>query len=223
MEPLDNPAWAALSGPQASFARRYGRSARYDPAVSPFAAVQDPADPAAWDDLRAVVDVGDRVIVTAPGLTVPPGWTGEAGIPGVQLVGHDYHGAPEPEAEPLGPADVADMLDLVARTRPGPFREGTVELGDYVGIRRDGALVAMAGVRMRPPGYAEISAVCTDPAFRGAGLATRLIAAVSAAIRARGEVPYLHAAETNTGAIRLYRNLGFTVRRTTSFVMVAPA
>jgi predicted GNAT family acetyltransferase len=45
----------------------------------------------------------------------------------------------------------------------------------------------MAGERLRPPGWAEISAVCTDPAFRGEGLATRLTLAVAAAITARGE------------------------------------
>jgi len=44
----------------------------------------------------------------------------------------------------------------------------------------------MAGERLRPPGFTEISAVCTDPEFRGQGQATRLTMAVVAAILARG-------------------------------------
>jgi ribosomal protein S18 acetylase RimI-like enzyme len=124
---------------------------------------------------------------------------------------------PDPEAVLLGAADVPDMLDLVARTRPGPFEPDTYRMGTYLGIRHDGALVAMAGERIRPPGWSEISAVCTDPAHRGRGLATRLIRAVGAVIRERGEVPFLHAAGSNTTAIRLYEHMGFTLRRRVQF------
>jgi predicted GNAT family acetyltransferase len=112
------------------------------------------------------------------------------------------------------------MLDLVRRTKPGPFLSRTIELGNYLGIRRDGALVAMAGERLHPPGWTEISAVCTDVAFRGQGLAARLVKAVAAGIRHRGETPFLHAAGNNTNAIRLYQTLGFTLRRHTTFQQV---
>ncbi len=134
------------------------------------------------------------------------------------MVGVDVAAAPDPEAVPLGARDVPEMLDLVARTEPGPFRPRTVELGTYLGIRYRGRLVAMAGERLRPPGWSEISAVCTDPDFRGRGLAGRLIRAVAAVIRERGETPFLHAVASNTDAIRLYERLGFTLRRTTAFV-----
>ena len=67
----------------------------------------------------------------------------------------------------------------------------------------------MAGERLHPPGWTEISAVCTDSNYRGQGLATRLVRAVEAGIKARGETPFLHAAATNTNAIRLYEQLGF--------------
>jgi len=105
------------------------------------------------------------------------------------------------------------MLELVARTDPGPFRERTIELGTYLGIRHEGALVAMAGQRLSPPGWTEISAVCTDAAYRGRGLAARLVRAVAAEIHARGRTPFLHAAASNVNAIRLYEKLGFTTRR----------
>ena len=76
----------------------------------------------------------------------------------------------------------------------------------------------MAGERLHPPGYTEISAVCTDADHRGRGLATRLVFAVAAGIRARGEVPFLHAAADNTTAIRLYEHLGFRLRARPDFV-----
>ncbi len=209
---LDNPAWAALTGPQAGIAERHGRSARFPTDVSPFAALEDPADPAAWRDLAELAGSGPGPLLAAPGLTGQPGWTHTGGAPGVQLVGTGVRGAADPEAVVLTAADVPDILGLVARTRPGPFGRRTPELGTYLGIRREGALVALAGERMRLPGYTEISAVCTDPAFRGGGLAARLIGAVVAGVRARGDVPFLHAARENTGAIRLYEHLGFTVR-----------
>jgi ribosomal protein S18 acetylase RimI-like enzyme len=209
---LDNPAWAALTGPQAGLAERHGRSARFRTDISPFAAVDDPADPAAWRDLAALAGPDEEPLLAAPGLTAPPGWIHAGGVPGVQLVGTGVRGAADPEALVLTADDVPEILDLVERTRPGPFRKRTAELGTYLGIRREGALVAMAGERMRLPGYTEISAVCTDPAYRGAGLAARLIGAIAAGIRDRGDVPFLHTAHDNTGAIRLYERLGFTVR-----------
>ena len=148
----------------------------------------------------------------------PPGWERLGNIPGVQMDGSGLEPAPDPEAVVLGPADVPEMLDLVARTRPGPFLTRTLELGTYLGIRRGGALVAMAGERMHPPGWTEISAVCTDPAFRGEGLATRLILAVAHGIRERGETPFLHTSARNTNAIRLYESIGFReVTRTVRF------
>ena len=80
----------------------------------------------------------------------------------------------------------------------------------------------MAGERMRPPGFAEISAVCTDEGWRGHGFAARLTRAVAAGIVARGETPFLHAAADNVNAIRLYKSLGFTHRRDVAFVVARP-
>lgn len=76
----------------------------------------------------------------------------------------------------------------------------------------------MAGERLHPPGWTEISAVCTDPSVRGQGLATRLVLAVAHGIRERGETPFLHTAAGNHNAIRLYDSLGFRLRRRTVFL-----
>ncbi|MDG4757480.1 GNAT family N-acetyltransferase [Micromonospora sp. WMMD710] len=214
---LDNPAWTSLTGPHAHVAEVRGRAARYPSEVSPFHALADPTDPSAWADLAALVGPDASVLLPGGPDTAPPGWEMTGVIPGVQLVAAGLRAEPDPEAVVLTRADVPEMLDLVRRTEPGPFLTRTIELGPYLGIRRDGSLVAMAGERMRPPGWAEISAVCTDPAYRGHGLATRLIRAVAAGVQARGETPFLHAATVNTSAIRLYEAMGFTLRRHLTF------
>ena len=67
------------------------------------------------------------------------------------------------------------MLVLVAEAQPGPFLARTIEFGGYLGIRSQGRLIAMAGQRLRPPGYTEISAVATDPGHRRQGLAELLV------------------------------------------------
>jgi ribosomal protein S18 acetylase RimI-like enzyme len=215
--PLDGAAWASLSGEHRRFAETYGQAARYDPEVAPFHALPPDPDGSAWADLAKLAGPGSELTLNGPAVPLPAGWEVIRHLDGVQLVGDDFFGEPDAEAVPLGLEDVPEVLDLVARTEPGPFRKRTIELGTYLGIRRDGRLIAMAGERMHPPGWTEISAVCTDPAYRGQGLAGRLMRAVAAGIRARGETPFLHAAATNTSAIRLYESLGFTFRRHTAF------
>ncbi|RVU22449.1 GNAT family N-acetyltransferase [Streptomyces antnestii] len=216
--PLDNPAYASLTGPHAHFAERRGRVLRYPLDVSPWLALPDDPAPGDWADLAALAGPGETVPL--PGMRTPPpdGWELTMDMDGVQLVDEGVAAAPDPEAVRLGAADVPEMLDLVARTRPGPFLPRTVELGTYLGIRRGGALVAMAGERLHPPGWTEISAVCTDPEHRGQGLGGRLVLAVAAGIRERGETPFLHTSARNTNAIRLYESLGFRLRRTTRFM-----
>ncbi|MBJ3807302.1 GNAT family N-acetyltransferase [Streptomyces flavofungini] len=215
--PLDNPGLASLEGPHAHFAERRGRVARYPDAVSPWLGMPTAPDAADWADLAAFAGPDGEVPLPGVAVDVPAGWEVTFDVAGVQLVDGDIPAAPDAGTVRLGPEDVPEMLDLVARTRPGPFRERTIELGTYLGIRHEGALVAMAGERLHPPGWTEISAVCTDPAYRGHGLASRLVLAVAYGIRERGEIPFLHTAARNTGAVRLYESLGFRLRRNISF------
>ncbi|WP_030990397.1 GNAT family N-acetyltransferase [Streptomyces sp. NRRL WC-3744] len=215
---LDNPALASLTGPHAHFAERRGRVLRYPVDVSPWLALPDEPDARDWADVAALAGPGAEIPLLGFRGEVPEGWETTFRVEGVQFVDDGLAAAPDPEAVRLGPADVPEMLDLVARTQPGPFLARTVELGTYLGIRRGGALIAMAGERLHPPGWTEISAVCTDPAFRGEGLATRLILAVAHGIRERGETPFLHTGAQNTNAIRLYESLGFRLRLRTAFL-----
>jgi ribosomal protein S18 acetylase RimI-like enzyme len=209
--------WASLTGPHARFAEPYGQVLRYPVDVAPFLAIPDRPGDAVWDDIANLVGPGGQVALTGPTTMPPDGWKVTEIGAGVQLVDDGVAIRPDDEATPLGPADVPEILDLVERTKPGPFLPRTIEMGTYLGIRRQGVLVAVAGERLHPPGWTEISAVCTDPAVRGRGLATRLVLAIAAGIRARGETPFLHAVETNTTAIRLYESLGFRLRRRVVF------
>jgi ribosomal protein S18 acetylase RimI-like enzyme len=218
--PLDNPVFAALTGPQASFAVRHGNAVRYQPDVSPFTGLPDRPSAADWADAAAgLAGPGEGLLFVGPAAVPPAGWDVLFAREGVQLVAQDLDPAADPEAVPLNSADAAEMVELTGRTKPGPFLPRTVELGGYLGLRREGRLVAMAGERMCPPGFAEISAVCTDEGWRGHGFAARLTRAVAAGIAARGDTPFLHAAADNVNAIRLYKTLGFVHRRDVTFIV----
>jgi predicted GNAT family acetyltransferase len=106
------------------------------------------------------------------------------------------------------------MVALAQLTEPGPFLPRTHTMGRFIGIRIDGRLVAMAGERMRFPGFTEVSGVCTHPDYRGRRLARRLSSVVAHAIQQRGEQPFLHAWTSNHAAIALYQSLGFEQRTT---------
>ncbi len=191
-----------------------------DPEVSPFLTHPEVLERQDWEDIAALY--GPRTVVGLRGAVVdlPVGWSSVDSFGLVQLVGTHLETRPFEEAVELSAADVPEMLDLVRRTEPGPFLSRTIELGTYLGVRRDGALIAMAGERMHPTGWTEISAVCTDPGFRGQGLATDLVRAVGHGIRARGEEPFLHAAASNVRAIELYLSIGFELRQTSQLTLV---
>lgn len=210
--PLDDPIRESLRGAHSHFARWSGRVAGYHPDVAPHIGHPAEMHDADWIDLAALAGPATVVSLRGPGHAPPPGWEVLNSFGLVQMDGTGLDVGSDPEVEILGVDDTPEILDLIARTRPGPYLSRTVEMGAYFGMRVDGQLVAMAGERLHPPGWTEISAVCTDERFRGKGFATRLVRAVGAGIRARGEIPFLHASAANTTAIRLYESLGFTLR-----------
>lgn len=220
---LDDPVRAALSGPHGRFAQACGRVLRYEPDVAPMLAL--PAEPTEqdWRDAAALVAPGGVVAVMKPPEELPGGWDVVRVFALVQMVEERATGAACAEAITLGGGDVPEMLELVARTEPGPFLSRTVELGRYLGVRRDGALAAMAGERFRFDGWTEISAVCTLPEYRGEGLATRLMGELIAGIHGRGERAFLHVLSDNAGAIRLYEQLGFRMRARRQLTVVTVA
>lgn len=217
---LENPAYASLCGRHASLAQVRGRARRYPADVAPFLALPSPPSATDWQDATALVAPGTYVAGRYGAGELPEGWRAVQSFDLVQMVEEDVAGGGCAEAIPLGAGEVPEILELVAETEPGPFLPRTIELGDYLGIRRGGALVAMAGERFRPDGWTEISAVCTRPDRRGEGLASGLVGALVAAIHARSERAFLHVMSTNTGAIRLYEALGFRTRQHATLTVV---
>ncbi len=217
---LDNPGYASLCGAHARFAQVRGRARRYPDDVAPFLALPSPPSPQDWRDAAGLVAPGGFVAGRYGAAELPDGWRAVRAFDLVQMIEERVTGVDCAEAIALGAADVPEMLELVAETEPGPFLARTVELGDYLGIRRDGALVAMAGERFRLDGWTEISAVCTKPDHRGQGLAAGLVGALIAGIHGRSERAFLHVMSTNTGAIRLYEALGFRVRQHATLTVV---
>ena len=112
------------------------------------------------------------------------------------------------------------MLALTALTVPGPFFAETYRQGGYIGMYEAGQLIAMAGQRMRLPGFTEVSAVCTHPDYQGRGLGRALMEAVIAPILAQGEAAFLHCYPDNP-AVRLYEALGFRYRTTMTYTVLS--
>ncbi|WP_411099963.1 GNAT family N-acetyltransferase [Streptomyces sp. x-45] len=220
---LDDPVGQSLGGRHAHLARRLGGSATYLPGVATFSSVSPGPGAKDWADLAELLGPGAFADMFSCPALPPSDWEPVFSLEGRQMI-WPGDGLPEPPGSgadarvvELDADSVPEMLDLVARTEPGPFWPRTRELGTYLGLRVDGTLVAMAGERLRPPGWTEISAVCTAPEARGQGHAARLVGALAARILARGERPFLHVAETNAGAIALYERLGFKTRRQVIF------
>ena len=214
MEPLDRPIWSALSTRQQALAEGSGRALRFPLVIAPFA---DMADMSAesFAALGALMSPSEiAVLFTPDAVTAPPAFKTLLAETGEQMIGTPAESAiPGVEAEALGADDVAAMLELTKLTKPGPFSARTHELGTFLGVRINGQLVAMAGERMKPANYTEITAVCVHPDHRGRGYAQMLLGAVGRQVAARGESPFLHVFTSNASAIALYRRQGMEIRR----------
>ena len=223
--PLDRPVWSALTGRQAPLALGDRRAVRLDPDYGPFAAAAD----ASAESLAALA-----ALIPAEGGLAAVGVDEPGPVPGAaaephrlwQMVCADLtpSTAPDFAIVALDEADAPQMLALATLTRPGPFVARTHQLGDFFGVKdAEGRLLAMAGERMKPTGFTEVSGVCTEPACRGRGYAGALMRVVAGRILARGETPFLHTYAHNTGAIALYETLGFALRREMTMTVLTRA
>lgn len=222
--PLDRAVWAALTTRQADLALGGGLARRFAPEYGLFVAAADGSG-ASLEAVAALVrETGAAAFFEAdppaklPGLLITPG------DPISQMIVEAPVDAPADfEMQPLGDDDAGEMLALATLTRPGPFFERTHRLGDFIGVRVQGRLAAMAGERLRLPGFTEVSAVCTHPDFRGRGYAAGLMSVLTRKIIARGETPFLHVFDHNVTAVRLYETLGWRRRRSVRVNFAKPA
>ena len=221
LHPLDNVIWQALTTRQAHCSESCGAARRFLREITLLSSFQEPSDKG-YDSLAELVGPGGTAALF---LDEPyharPGWELLAGPPLVQMIYVSGNGSGLSPATlkaegvqfvELGLPDSPEMVELATLTKPGPFGTRTHELGTYLGIRRDGKLVAMAGERMKVPGHTEVSAVCTHPEHTGQGFARILMTEVMRRILERGETPFLHSREDNARAIALYERLGFKTR-----------
>ncbi|MER9053435.1 GNAT family N-acetyltransferase [Mesorhizobium sp. M0045] len=218
---LDRPIWSALQTRHRAFAQGNDLARRYRPSIVPFAATG--ADDA--ESLRALeqlVSAGESVILLqSDAIALPAGLFATSTAAGVQMIAErPLQTVSDQRVQRLTRDDAAEMLALALLTKPGPFTLEALSLGDFWGVKIEGRLVAMAGERMKQPGYTELSGVCSHPEFRGGGLGKLLSLFVANRIMARGEVPYLHAYASNATAIRLYESIGFRLRSTMNVAVV---
>jgi len=222
MHPLDNIIWQALTTRQAAFAETFESAKRFIREVTSLTALPDYSEQD-YQSLAGLVGPGGTtgLFLEAP-FQPRPGWKLIAGAPMLEMVYE--HGttpaASEIEWQELGADASPEMVELATLTKPGPFGTRTHELGTYLGIRREGKLVAMAGERLKIPGYTEVSAVCTHPDHTGNGYAQALMNEVMRRILDRGETPLLHVREDNHRAVRIYERLGFRTRVLMHFAVI---
>ncbi len=212
---LNRPVWSALTTGDRQFAEGGAVALRFPSDIAPFGATADES-PEAFAALCALIPQDGRVaLVTVDKLKPFPGLEIVREAPILQMVADGVtpplRRGPAPIV--LGASDVPEMLRLTEQTQPGPFGPRTHELGQYIGVRVDGALAAMAGERMRLDRAVEISAVCVSPEYRGKGYAAFLVAWLIRKLHEEGAAPFLHVF-TDNPAIALYERLGFRTRRT---------
>ena len=220
--PLDRPAFAALSSDWAQIAVIDHQARRLHPDYGPFASSDSPE---ALEVLLPLARAHGPIWIVEEKLPSiwPAGLKLEKQAEVIQMVAPTL--APlsgNAQFEELTDADGPEMRNLARMTEPGPFAEKTHLLGRFVGVRQNGQIAAMAGERMRLPGFTEVSGVCTHPDHRGYGYAALLTYEIARGIIAAGAVPFLHCYPSNVPAVRAYEKIGFVTRRTlTAMVLTA--
>ena len=115
------------------------------------------------------------------------------------------------DGAPAGVMLLKDRNGLEAMT--ARVRDYTATYGPISGLLRLGGFSL---IDERPqPGVLVLDAIAVDPAARGSGIGSRLIAEAEAVGRERGaQAVVLEVVVENESAIRLYRRLGYRVTRT---------
>lgn len=213
---LDNPVWHSLSETHLPFAIDYDNIKFYHPDYCPFGGFNHNDSVADAAMKYAALADSFFIVGTKPG--IPDGLTIKNELICLQMVvpGRIEIESNEPITTLTTPHSSA-LFELVNFVQPGYFREKTSILGEYFGIFKENKLIAVTGERMKMNDFTEVSAVVTHPDHAGKGYAKQLVAHTVNNIFDQGKSPYLHVAETNIGAIRLYEKLGFKTRRKISF------
>jgi len=217
---LDNPVYNSLLSNHSSFAIGHNMALKYKHEVLPFMGGV-PGHKDLLTTMNPFFQNGEEAFAQENTFEEVAGWKITAHVPCLQMVCSD-----KPEIIPdnkttlhvLAADEAKDLYDLVNTVQPGFFREKTYLLGDYYGIKEAGKLVAVAGERMKPGNFTELSAICTLPGYTGKGYARLLINRLCCKIFEEGNIPFLHVAASNERAIRVYELLHFRKRRDLTFL-----
>ncbi|MDG4833661.1 GNAT family N-acetyltransferase [Solwaraspora sp. WMMD1047] len=133
----------------------------------------------------------------------------------------------EPAGEPLTTADLPELERLYRLSYPdNSFDPRMLATGHYLGLRRAGELVAVAGVHVWSARYrvSALGNVTTHPELRGQGIGTALVAGVCRRLLRTVDHITLNVRADNTPALALYARLGFTpVAEYTELTLTATA
>src|SRR6478672_1021328 len=218
MLPLDNPIWTALTTKQAQHAHSSALARRFPPEMTLLGALA--ANTAmAFDSLAQLIQRDAVTLYFTSPPQIPTGWEIVRAVELHQMVQEteaprsSAQASVTPEVIELTPADVPEMSVLYTATRPGrTLCQRIQKLGQFLGIREDGKLLAMGGLRLHLPGYREITTVATLPDHEGRGYATAIVRVLIDRIRSRGDRPFLTVRSDNTRAVEIYHRLGFKER-----------
>jgi ribosomal protein S18 acetylase RimI-like enzyme len=223
MHALDNPIWTALTTKQSTLAHSSALARRFSPEMTLLGAVA--ANTAmAFDSLAQLIQRDPVTLYFSAPPQFSAGWEVIRAVELHQMVFNQEtqetaapttsaQDSSAPQVVELTTADLPEMTEIYAATRPGrSLCQRIQKLGTFVGVRDEGKLVAMGGVRLHIAGHREITTVATLPGFERRGYGTAVMRALVERIRARGERPFLTVRTDNTRAIDIYRKLGFMER-----------
>ncbi len=212
---LDNPCWNALNTGNKNLSEGNEQVKYFSGEVSPFVGLPE-WNSEAFDNLYHVIPRERRIaFIASKEVEIPSEWEIVDYLKAFQMV----HTNPVPpvtassEIVPLQEENVPQMIALTETTHPGPFFTRTIEFGNYEGIFDGDELVSMAGQRLHAGQYVEISAVCTHLAHTGKGYATQLMTSQVHKIGSVSAIPFLHVKDDNLSAVKLYKSIGFEVRK----------
>lgn len=219
---LDNPIFTALASGNQNLSKGNDPIKYFNKDVAPFIGFSENSQ----GNFDAAYDMISRenplVFVSRDRTIAQSKWTVLQQIPGWQMIYNgDAFDVDTSNLVALTDEHVPQMIELTQLTNPGPFGLHTIDFGHYYGIFDGEKLVAMAGQRLNPIPYAEISAVCTHPDHNGKGYARQLMQFHANRIKAAGEIPFLHVRDDNTRAIKVYKDLGFEIFGEVNFYILA--
>jgi ribosomal protein S18 acetylase RimI-like enzyme len=217
---LDNPAWHALISGNSNLAYGTDRVKFFDKDVAPFVGFNENSAESFDELYHLIIHDGLVMFISSKPVTIPGKWKMLRHIPCLQMVYDGSIAQVDDHLTTLTNDHIPQMMELTQLTKPGPFLSRTIEFGHYQGMFENKKLVAMAGQRMAPLPYVEVSAVCTHPDHLSKGFAKRLLLSQVNQIIKQGNIPFLHVRDDNYRAINVYKNLGFSTRTDMHFYML---